>query len=302
MAMNGTMCVGPRKLGANLRQRRISVHFPIPFTTTRVFQVQLFQGAGYVLKGLSLIAQPGLRRFVAVPLLVNALLFAVLIGYGALHMQDLLAYIDGLMPRAPDLGGWLSWLTDFIAFLLGLVEWLLWTLFGLAALFVVFYAFSVVGNLIAAPFNSLLAEKVERHLTGRPLDEGDTWSDALKSIVPALLSEMRKLIYIGLRAIPLLILSFIPVLNIAAPFLWALFGAWMLALEYMDYPMANHGILFSEQRTRLKQKRMLSLGFGGLTMGMTLIPVVNFLAMPTAVAGATALWVERLNKEARPTP
>ena len=264
--------------------------------------MQLFQGAGYVLKGLSLIAQPGLRRFVAVPLLVNALLFAVLIGYGTLHMQDLLAYIDGLMPRAPDWGGWLSWLTDFIAFLLGLVEWLLWLLFGLAALFVVFYAFSVVGNLIAAPFNSLLAEKVERHLTGRPLDEGDTWNDALRSIVPALLSELRKLIYIGLRAIPLLILSFIPVLNIAAPFLWALFGAWMLALEYMDYPMGNHGILFAEQRKRLKQKRMLSLGFGGLTMGMTLIPVLNFLAMPTAVAGATALWVERLDKETGLTP
>jgi uncharacterized protein involved in cysteine biosynthesis len=29
-------------------------------------------------------------------------------------------------------------------------------------------------------------------------------------------------------------------------------------------------------------------------MLMTVVPVLNFIAMPTAVAGATAWWVERL--------
>ena len=259
--------------------------------------MQLFQGAGYLLKGFSLITQPGLRRFVIAPLLINALLFAALIGYGVVYMQEVMAYVAALMPQVPDLWSWLDWLETLLTFLLGLVEWLLWSLFGLTALFLAFYAFSTVGNLIAAPFNGLLAEKVERRLTGQSLDEGATWTDALKSVGPALAAELRKLIYIGMRAIPLLILSFIPVLNFAAPFLWALFGAWMLTLEYMDYPMGNHGVLFPEQRERLRRKRMLSLGFGGMVMGMTLIPVLNFLAMPTAVAGATALWVERIGKE-----
>ena len=259
--------------------------------------MQWLQGAGYFLKGFSLITQPGLRRFVIAPLLINALLFAALIGYGALYMQEAVAYVAGFIPEAPDLWSWLDWLESLIAFFLGLVEWLLWLLFGLTALFLAFYAFSVVGNLIAAPFNGLLAEKVERHLNGQPLDDGDGWLDALKSIGPALAAEARKLAYIGVRALPLLLLSFVPVLNVAAPFLWALFGAWMLALEYMDYPMGNHGLLFPEQRARLKQRRMLSLGFGGAAMGMTLIPVLNFLVMPTAVAGATAMWVERFGEE-----
>ena len=39
---------------------------------------------------------------------------------------------------------------------------------------------------------------------------------------------------------------------------------------------------------------MLSLGFGGAVMLATLIPLFNFLVMPVAVAGATALRVEQI--------
>ena len=82
-----------------------------------------------------------------------------------------------------------------------------------------------------------------------------------------------------------------------APFLWFLFGAWMLTLEYMDYPMGNHGIIFPEQRQTLSAKRQLAFGFGVGAMAITLIPVVNFIAIPVIVCGATKLWVEKI----RPT-
>jgi CysZ protein len=90
----------------------------------------------------------------------------------------------------------------------------------------------------------------------------------------------------------------IPVVQVAAPFIWVVFGAWMLALEYLEYPMNNHGRLFPEVRQALRQRRGLALGFGAAVLLLTLIPVVNFIAMPVAVAGATKLWVERL----RPAP
>jgi CysZ protein len=66
----------------------------------------------------------------------------------------------------------------------------------------------------------------------------------MKDLVPALLSELRKMSYFLLRAIPLLILFIIPGVNLVAPFLWIAFSAWFLALEYGDYPMANHGLAF----------------------------------------------------------
>jgi CysZ protein len=69
----------------------------------------------------------------------------------------------------------------------------------------------------------------------------------------------------------------------------------MLALEYIDYPMGNHGVLFAEQRRQLRQRPMLALGFGMTVAVLTFIPILNFLAMPVAVAGATRLWVRCLS-------
>ena len=120
--------------------------------------------------------------------------------------------------------------------------------------------YALITNFIAAPFNGMLAEAVEQHLTGQPIDTGG-WKSLLQDIVPSLLSELRKLLYFVLRALPLGLLFLIPVVNIAAPFLWALFSAWMLAIEYCDYPMANHLLHFSTQRRLLRSRRGLAYSY-----------------------------------------
>jgi CysZ protein len=73
----------------------------------------------------------------------------------------------------------------------------------------------------------------------------------------------------------------------------------MLVIEYIDYPMANHLLHFSQQRKLLRQRRVLSYSFGGSSLLMTMIPFVNFLAMPVSVAGATAMWVGELKGSAQ---
>ena len=95
-----------------------------------------------------------------------------------------------------------------------------------------FYTFTVLANIIAAPFNGLLAARVEKlaapsSVPPRPPAEL-TWQELALSP----LRELSKLLYFIGWAIPLLILSFVPVVNMAAPVLWMLFSAWMLALEY----------------------------------------------------------------------
>ena len=234
----------------------------------------LVNGFGYLREGVRLMRTPGLRRYVAVPLLVSTILFTAAIYAGYYWVDVLMNWLLNYLPS------WLDWL-----------RYLLMPLFVLTAVLLVFYTFSLLTNLIAAPFNGLLAEAVEKHLTDRPLDEVGGWQALLKDIIPSLLSELRKLLYFILRAIPLGILFLIPGINLAAPFLWGLFSAWMLAVEYIDYLMGNHMLRFAEQRKRLRSRRMLSLGFGGGSLLMTMIPVVNFFAMPASVAGATAMWV-----------
>ena len=107
-------------------------------------------------------------------------------------------------------------------------------------------------------------------------------------------SQLGKLAYILLWSIALILFSLIPLLNFAAPILWVIFGSWLLSLEYLDYPMGNHELVFSRQKQLLGQRKGLALGFGGATMVLTSIPFLNFIVMPVAVAGATVLWVEQL--------
>jgi CysZ protein len=239
-----------------------------------------FSGIGYFFQGLRLIVQPGLRRYVIIPLLINVTLFAGLIWFGTSQFE---VFLQWLMPELPD---WLQWL-----------EWLLWAVFGIAALMILFYVFSLLANVIASPFNGLLAEAVERHLTGESQDADGGWKKMLSELVPTVIDELRKLLYLIAWSVPFLLLFVIPVINLAAPFIWLVFSAWMLAVEYADYPMGNHGLRGDEQKRRLGEKRLMSLGFGGAVTIATMIPVVNFLVMPAAVAGATAMWVERWKNE-----
>jgi len=238
----------------------------------------LFTGFGQILSGLKLIAQPGLRRFVIIPLSINVALFGGATWY-------LFAKFDQWMAQLlPDFPDWLSWLES-------LLMWFLWPLFSIMILLVIFYTFTFIANLIAAPFNSLLAEKVEKYLTGQPLDTGPGFPTS-EMIKRSILSELSKLFYFARWWILLLIITMIPVINLAAPFIWILFGAWMLSLEYLDYPMANHNKFFKDINKQAVSKRSLSLGFGGGVMLLTSIPVLNVIAMPAGVAGATSIWVK----------
>ncbi len=240
-------------------------------------------GAACLLRGFRLITRPGLRRFVIIPLTINTLLFAGLLYYLGDAFNGLLTW---LLP---------GWLLDWLL-------WIVWPLFALAAICLLWFGFALLAALIAAPFNSLLALAVERELRGHEEQAGGDWRGILQEVGRTLWSELRKLSYILIRALPLLLLFLVPGLNLAAPILWFLFGAWMFSLEYADYPMGNHGILFPEQRRKLADQRLLSLGFGASVALALLVPIVNFLVMPAAVAGATLMWVERMDPERSNSP
>ena len=252
---------------------------------------ELLSGGRYLLNGFSLIGEAKLRRYVAIPLLINVLVFAGLFWLATGWFADWMASFSWLNP---DPESWLATIVGPLLFLLKL-------LFGAAMLIIFAFTFSLVANLLAAPFNSLLAERVEAHLRGRPLSaSSDSLRHVLASIPKVLGSEFAKLLYMLVRLLPILLLYLIPGVNIIAPFVSFVFGAWMLSLEYLDYPMGNHGFLFREIRSTVKRRRPIALGFGSAVTVMTAIPVLNLIAMPVAVAGATKLWVDRLAASEKP--
>ena len=234
-------------------------------------------GAGYLLRGFRLIRQRGLRRYFVGPIIVNVLVLASLIGFGATHFADI---TQKLLPQGDGL-----W-----AGIIGIVAWML---FGLVVLVMGFFLFSLLANLVGAPFNGLLSEKVERLLVSPALDTRPRKSHFLADIIPSILGEVRKAIVFLTIAVLLMVLVIIPGINIIAAPLALLFTAWMLALEYVSYPMNNHNRYFSEVRRWLRKHRMLGFGFGASVTVAMLVPGINLIVMPAAVAGATALWVER---------
>jgi CysZ protein len=217
---------------------------------------------GYFFKGLKLLAHPQLRPFLLVPLLINLLLYGVALVLGYFYMNDL---IHQFIPA------WLDWLS-----------WLLWPLFFICFFIAGFFTFTLLANSIAAPFYGKLAAKTLSLIAGQSLTVA-TEPTAAKVMA----AEMRRVVYLSARALPLLVLFIIPGLNVAAPFLWALFGAWGMALEYMAFPLENAGVLFPEQKKWAKERRLGALSFGGVTMMGLMLPVLNILIAPAAVIGAT---------------
>jgi len=236
-------------------------------------------GAGYLVRGAKLLKQPTLRNFVLIPLLVNILIFGGLIWYG-------LSYLDALMDD------WLGKIPDWLDF----ISWIIWPVIGLTVSLVTGYLFTAVALIIASPFNALLAEKAEELVTGKPVDSLEGLGAALMAMPRGILRELSKLLYYLPMAVFVLILSFIPVLSLVAPVLWFLLGAWMMSIQFVDYPMDNHQLSFGDVKEAVRSRRLSSMGFGGVVALCAGIPVINFFVVPAAVVGATLLWCEELNQ------
>ncbi|MDE3968637.1 sulfate transporter CysZ, partial [Glaesserella parasuis] len=159
-----------------------------------------------------------------------------------------------------------------------------------------YFAFTTLANFIAAPFNALLAEKVEQQLTGKNLTEM-SFNEMLKDIPRMLKREWQKMWYSIPRLVALFLLGFIPVLGqTIIPILAFIFGAWLIAIQYCDYPFDNHKIQFQRMRNALAQYRTMNFTFGALVSIFTMLPFINLVVMPVAVCGATAMWVNEYKR------
>ncbi len=220
-----------------------------------------------LLQGIKLLNHPQLRQYLLIPLFINIVLYS---GAFVLGYHSISALLHEFLPA------WLNWLS-----------WILWPLFFISFLVMVFFTFTLLANLIAAPYYSLLSAKVLQIISDR--DEviaEQPWNKVF-------FGELSRIGYLLLRILPLLVLFVIPVANLLAPLLWAVFAAKGLAMEFMAYPLENRGMSFSAQKQFLKQANLGILSFGGLTSLALTLPIVNLFIGQAAVIGAT-IYVKSL--------
>lgn len=238
-------------------------------------QSDLGLGFHYFIYGWRLMLQRRLMPFVLIPVAINAVLMIALLWFFISHIAGWADWIVSFMPS------WLDWLTMILV-----------PLAVLSLIMLFYFTFTTITNFIAAPFNALLAEKVELQLTGEQLNNM-TMAEMLKDVPRMLKREWQKMAYSIPRFIALFLLSFVPVVGqTVVPVLTFVFGAWLLAIQYCDYPFDNHKISFKRMRNALGQRKILNFTFGTFVSIFTALPFVNLVVMPVAVCGATAMWVE----------
>jgi len=238
--------------------------------------INKLSGAGYFIKGFELIRLKGIRRFVFIPLTVNVLLFIVAFYFMFLQLDYYMAMLN-------------NWLWDGFKWL----TTVLWPVMVITVLILFSFLFSTIANWVAAPFNGLLSEKIEAILTGTENPSGG-FLDVIKDIPRTLTREWQKLVYYVPKAIGFFILMLVPLVG---QIIWFLFIAWMMAIQYQDYPFDNHKISFEEMKNSLQRKQGLSYSFGMTVAIFAMIPLINLIVMPVAICGATALWVDHYRDE-----
>jgi len=227
-------------------------------------------GFSSFVEGFSLARHPGLRRYTLLPIAISLIVCVTGLYFAFDYLIDATnRWIAGL----PD---WLSWLDLLLTPLLYITGVLGGTwIFGLLAV------------LIASPFLGAFSMALERIRYGNaPEVQSQIWTDISMSLA----REGRKLLYHLPRLLLVFILTLIPVINLAAPFIWLLFGAWTMAVQFVDYPTENRQRPFQDTLAKLKANRAAALAFGLCATGALMIPLLNFLLIPVAVAGGTVLW------------
>lgn len=242
--------------------------------------MSFFIGVNFFFQGFALANKPGLRHYFWLP-----------VGIGlSLTLVTLYLFGSSIIAAAtPDLPDWMSWL-----------EWFIVPVLFVLLAFVSAWSVSFITIIIASPLFSGLASSVERTAHGAklfaPSELGESslnkkkFLSLLQDVFKDLGRELRKLRYHLPRLIGLIILSLIPVVNLIAPLIGALYGAWIMSVQFSDYAADNNNMGFTDSLAQLKKNLLPSMGFGAMTSLAMAIPLLNFFLLPAAVAGGTLLW------------
>ncbi|MCY4013411.1 MAG: sulfate transporter CysZ [Gammaproteobacteria bacterium] len=227
-------------------------------------------GASCFIDGARLARSKPLRRFVWAPLLASLVCVALLLGVGYTWVADASSWVVAATPA------WLSWLGHVVAALLYVL-----------GLIVAGWLVGLIAVLVASPFLGALSAGAEREQFGTSPSYAPSVAAAVSE---ALRRETRKLRYHLPRLAGLLLLTLIPVVNVGAPFVWFVFGAWMLAVQFVDYAAENRGLDFAETLAVLRANRAAALGFGAVAGALLAIPFAALVVIPAAVCGGALLW------------
>jgi CysZ protein len=234
-----------------------------------------FAGVGLMLRGLSLVLRSPRLWFLG---LIPAVITFGLLGVGLF----VLVKWDGQLATliTPFADHWASALRSTLRAIVEIALLGAWVLLSVLL-------YTALTLIIGQPFYEAIAKRIDDDMGGIKGERNVSfWRQLPRSIV----ESARLLFLTAMKGVLVFLVALIPVAGqIAGPILGAFVGGWAIALELTSVAFERRGLVLRHRRQLLGQRRALTLGFGVAAFTCLLIPGVDVLLMPGAVAGATLL-------------
>lgn len=234
------------------------------------------EGAGFLLR------HRGLKRFAILPLITNIIVYAIVIGL----FIWLLASIDLQVGPWEFWGPTGRWLSSALDWLLDTLKWLI----ALPLILIIcYFTFTIVGFILAAPFNEMLSARVERRLIDPSTTEKEAAPGFIRDTWTSLVDSGRILSRQLLWTLLVLPLIFIPFVGWIP--LFAVTG-WFTGLGLIDPTLARRRRSRLQKDSVLASRRGEVFGLGVAMELMILVPFVGLFVLPLAVTGGTIAAVQ----------
>ncbi|MGH9754889.1 MAG: EI24 domain-containing protein [Blastocatellia bacterium] len=151
----------------------------------------------------------------------------------------------------------------------------------LLALLIAYFLYLPVARVLLAPFAEALSRRTHMINTGQAAPQNNQgWARAMWEGLKLVMFQL----VIALAALALTV-AFPPV---GAPIGIAV-AIFLGGLDFFDIPLSTRGLRLRKKLGVIWRNKSLALGFGAAAYLALLIPVVNMLALPVGVVGATLL-------------
>lgn len=240
-------------------------------------------GPRYLIKGLGLWAtSPRLMLLGAIPALIVGTVFLAGAVFFVINIDTVAAWLT------PFAEGWDEPFRIAMRVAAGLAA-------SVIVVYVGLFTFTALTLAVGDPFYERIWREVEGRGGGPVPETSDSFWTSVRRGVGNGIRMFAATVAIG---VTLFACGLIPVVGqVAAPVLGALFGGWLLAVELSGFAFDARGFSLRQRRRMLGANRAGTVGFGVATYLLFLVPFGAIFAMPAAVAGATMLSRDALERE-----
>jgi CysZ protein len=214
--------------------------------------------------------------FSLVPVIIGA---AIYTWFGSWLYGDVLEMGKSYIEKTVSTGGW----SQFFF-------WLLAGILTIAFYFLLSWTFVLVVSGLAAPFNDIISNRVEKSLRGEaPEDVSKSFARLSSRILFTVVNELKKISFILTLNILAFALSFVGIL---AP-VSVLISALLMAVGFLDYSWSRKEMSFRECLGDVRGSFFTYGVMGGVFLVLITIPILNLFVLPYGVVYFTVLHVRK---------